>query len=418
MEWGNPWWIFPSDLPITAEARILNWRALSPRLLEQILSELVHEEEIVERKILNSEVAAEFWRLAGCPPQVQASFSGGLVDWLQVNAHSPLRAVHKDYPWKCFFLFGVWNLWLQRNRKAFKQQEASLNLVQAVEMQVREFFYCVANQDEIRNKEILHVRWSKPGDGWLKLNTDGSFGGEGVNSGCGGLIRDSNGLWIRGFAKTVVVNSSLASEMWALREGLTLCLDLQPQAMEIKLDATAAISFLSGNSNTNGDLSGLVDDCRDLLLQLPQVRMLHCYREANSCADALARLGAAGDGGDSYFVTPPHSVIPLLNFDFMGKHRTAISFLSGNSNTNGDLSGLVDDCRDLLLQLPQVRMLHCYREANSCADALARLGAAGDGGDSYFVTPPHSVIPLLNFDFMGKHRSRLGSPVCETSIVY
>nr|POE90531.1 putative ribonuclease h protein [Quercus suber] len=269
-------------------------------------------------------IAQEFWRLAGCPPQVQASFSGGLVDWLQVNAHSPLRAVHKDYPWKCFFLFGVWNLWLQCNRKAFKQQEASLNLVQAVEMQVREFFYCVANQDEIRNKEILHVRWSKPGDGWLKLNTDGSFGGEGVNSGCGGLIRDSNGLWIRGFAKTMVVNSSLASEMWALREGLTLCLDLQPQAVEIELDATAAISILSGNSNTNGDLSGLVDDCRDLLLQLPQVRMLHCYREANSCADALARLGAAGDGGDSYFVTPPHSVIPLLNFDFLGKHRSRL----------------------------------------------------------------------------------------------
>nr|XP_023926514.1 uncharacterized protein LOC112037930 [Quercus suber]XP_023926515.1 uncharacterized protein LOC112037931 [Quercus suber]POE92981.1 putative ribonuclease h protein [Quercus suber]POE92982.1 putative ribonuclease h protein [Quercus suber] len=127
-----------------------------------------------------------------------------------------------------------------------------------------------------------------------------------------------------GFAKTMVVSSSLASEMWALREGLTLCLDLQPQAVEIKLDATAAISFLSGNSNTNGDLYGLVDDCRDLLLQLPQVRMLHCYREANSCADALACMGAAGDGGDGYFVTLPHSVIPLLNFDFLGKHRSRL----------------------------------------------------------------------------------------------
>lgn len=85
-----------------------------------------------------------------------------------------------------------------------------------------------------------------------------------------------------------MVSSSLATEMWALREGLTLCLDLQTQAVEIELDATIAISFISGNSNTNGDLSGLVDDCRDLLLQLPQVRMLHCYHEANSCAYALA----------------------------------------------------------------------------------------------------------------------------------
>ena len=190
-------------------------------------------------------------------------------------------------------------------------------------MQVREFFYCVANREETNSKVIRQVRWSKPGGGWLKLNTDGSFGGEGAASGCGGLLRDSNGLWIRGFAKAMVVSSSLAAEMWAVREGLTLCLELQTQAVEIELDAAAAINLLSGNSNTNGDLSGLVDDCRDLLKQLPHARMLHCYREANACADALARMGAASVGGDTYFVTPPH-VIPLLNFDFLGKHRNRL----------------------------------------------------------------------------------------------
>ena len=37
--------------------------------------------------------------------------------------------------------------------------------------------------------------------------------------------------------------------------------------MEIELDASAAISLLvASNVNTNGDLSGLVDDCRELLL--------------------------------------------------------------------------------------------------------------------------------------------------------
>ena len=126
-----------------------------------------------------------------------------------------------------FFLFGIWNLWLQRNCNAFKQQEASPNLVQAMEMQVREFFYCVANQEEIKNKIVKQVRLSKPEIGWPKLNTDGSFGGEGVSSGCGGLLRDSNGLWIRGFAKAMMVSSSLAAEMWAFREGVTLCLDLK-----------------------------------------------------------------------------------------------------------------------------------------------------------------------------------------------
>ena len=62
MEWGNPWWIFPSNRPTIAETQILNWRTLSLRLLEQSLSELGQEEEIVEREMLNSEIAAIWCR--------------------------------------------------------------------------------------------------------------------------------------------------------------------------------------------------------------------------------------------------------------------------------------------------------------------------------------------------------------------
>ena len=72
-----------------------------------------------------------------------------------------------------------------------------------------------------------------------------------------------------------------------------MCLERGISAVEIELDATAAISLVSSNVNANGDLSGLVDDCRELLLRLPQVKLSHCIKEANFCADALAKLGSA-----------------------------------------------------------------------------------------------------------------------------
>ena len=111
---------------------------------------------------------------------------------------------------------------------------------------------------------------------------------------------------------------SLAAELWGLRMGLVLCLDIQALAVEVKLDATTAISLVLSNSRTNGSLFGLVDDCRELLLQMPQVKVSHCFREANLCADALAKMGAAASDGGACFVSPPFVVNPLLHSDCVG----------------------------------------------------------------------------------------------------
>ena len=125
-------------------------------------------------------------------------------------------------------------------------------------MQVREFFYCVKGSGDKRSSTAKEVRWLKPATGWLKLNTDGSMVGDSGVVGCGGLIRDSNGLWITGFAKPTIAFSSLAAKLFALREGLTLCVELQAQAVEVELDAFATISLISSNITSNGDLRFLL----------------------------------------------------------------------------------------------------------------------------------------------------------------
>lgn len=126
--------------------------------------------------------------------------------------------------------------------------------------------YCVVDPGKERGTIEKEVRWSKPPIGWHKWNTDGSLVGANGLAGCGGVIRDSNGCWIEGFAMSIHATSSIAVELWALREGLHLCVDAHIQAIQIKLDASAAISLLASNINSNGDLSGLIDDCRELLL--------------------------------------------------------------------------------------------------------------------------------------------------------
>ncbi|KAK4566291.1 hypothetical protein RGQ29_002508 [Quercus rubra] len=259
--------------------------------------------------------AKVFGNSARCPQTLLNSFTFDLESWITANAKSLLKAESRDYPWCTFFLLGIWNLGLHRNLRVFKQQAVNPCLLRTVEMQVREYFYCVKGLGDNKSNTSKEVRWLKLGSGWLKLNMDGYVVGDSGIAGCGGLIRDT-------------------AELFALREGLALCVELQAQAVEVELDASAAISLISRNFTTNGDLSVLVDDCRDFLLQLPQARMIHCYREANCYADALAKLGATSSSGCNCFESPPPIVTLFLLADSLGTARTrVVPFVACNSSS-------------------------------------------------------------------------------------
>ena len=106
-----------------------------------------------------------------------------------------------------------------------------------------------------------------------------------------------------------------------MREGLGLCLENEISAVEIELDSSTAISLVSNNLVLNGDLSSLVDDCRDLLRRLPRFKLSHCFREANFCANVLAKMGSASVELDAVFISPPSVVLQPLVDDEMGLGR-------------------------------------------------------------------------------------------------
>lgn len=63
-----------------------------------------------------------------------------------------------------------------------------------MEMQTREYLYCVADSRKGKTKTSRLVRWLKQPDGWWKLNMDGSFLaslGLAVEGGLSGTLGDS-----------------------------------------------------------------------------------------------------------------------------------------------------------------------------------------------------------------------------------
>ena len=84
---------------------------------------------------------------------------------------------------------------------------------------------------------MVRVRWEKPQVGWVQLNTDGSTIGNPRRAGGGGIIRDVPGRWIAGFSRNIGLSTSFMAELWALRDGLILCNNLNFSAVEIQIDA-------------------------------------------------------------------------------------------------------------------------------------------------------------------------------------
>ena len=89
-------------------------------------------------------------------------------------------------------------------------------------------------------------------------------------------------------------------------------------AVEVELDAKLIVNAITNNSCCHSALSPFIDDCRKLLSQLPQVKVLHCYWEANFCADALAKMRTSLEQDFILYPLPPTHVIPLLDKDILG----------------------------------------------------------------------------------------------------
>lgn len=67
----------------------------------------------------------------------------------------------------------------------------------------------------------------------------------------------------------------------------------------------------------------------------------------------------------------------------------------------------MDDCRHLVKQIPQTCFKHCFREANWCADALARMGGFQDANFTVFEIPAVDISNLLDSGFNGLYLNRL-----------
>ena len=81
------------------------------------------------------------------------------------------------------------------------------------------------------------------------------------------------------------------------------------------MDALSVVLLMSNNS-ANLLMEPLLIDCRNLLSEIPNKQIVHIYREANQCADALVKLGASNVDSFVIFLYPPPGVESIIVSNF------------------------------------------------------------------------------------------------------
>ncbi|XP_035551499.1 uncharacterized protein LOC118349850 [Juglans regia] len=140
---------------------------------------------------------------------------------------------------------------------------------------------------------VAQVKWQPPKDSWVKLNVDGYSVDNPSLAGAGGVIRNSQGGFIGGFAVSLGHHSNNYAEVMGLLHGLRLIDSLGLTNVEIELDSMLVIHWLK---RKRCGLWYMEDFWEEILRRLDKLNISysHSFREINVATDGLAKRGAQG----------------------------------------------------------------------------------------------------------------------------
>ena len=103
--------------------------------------------------------------------------------------------------------------------------------------------------------------------------------------------------------------------------------------LHLELDSKVVLSWLTNNNvNYPTNMMSLICNCRNLLDQKWEVHVQHMYREANGCADELAKRGTRQQNLVFVYSTCPSFVDVSYVRDLIGLGETRLCIPSADAD--------------------------------------------------------------------------------------
>ncbi|EOY25852.1 Non-LTR retroelement reverse transcriptase [Theobroma cacao] len=201
------------------------------------------------------------WRRILPQSGINQFFQIPLIDWLSSNLNLKNLYVF-DVPWNIVLGITCWYTWKWRNLFIFEGRELSvegrLSIIRSVAVDSHNTWSTPRIiSGGMRHQEEILVGWSPPPEDWIAVNSDGAFKSAVGIAAAGGVLRDSHGTWIVGYACKLETSSVFRAELWGVYKGLQLAWERGFRKVKLQSDNKAvvqAISFSSVHPGSNLDL--------------------------------------------------------------------------------------------------------------------------------------------------------------------
>ncbi|KAK2452886.1 TMV resistance protein N [Trifolium repens] len=110
----------------------------------------------------------------------------------------------------------------------------------------------------IRHYDTIFIGWKRHREGWIKLNCDGAHKDSLGLVVCGGLFRNSDGRWIKGYSRKIGTCDALSDEMWGMYLGMQLSWRQGFHHLQVESGSKSLVDMITGNVKFNGNPPTLV----------------------------------------------------------------------------------------------------------------------------------------------------------------
>ncbi|XP_015075436.1 uncharacterized protein LOC107019451 [Solanum pennellii] len=201
-------------------------------------------------------------------------------------------------------IFICWKLW--KNRCACKYGGKATNIIRVKYAVYKDNFKMLNSAfphlqwpakwtDLIQKSEkcvheikVNMVKWLKPANQWLKVNTDGSALMNLGRLGAGGILRDKHGKLVMAFTTPLGEGTNNKAEIEAAIFGLTWALELGYRNIILELDSQLLVHWILKKAVPRWSIITQLGRLQQLIAQVHNFKCTHVFREANCVADALS----------------------------------------------------------------------------------------------------------------------------------